>query len=135
VLSAACLLWAALEAFDAVLLIGGDLASQWQPGVEAQMGNGREGRLLDVWPEVEFADDPAFVAGVADPSDGGMRRDRRPGVLTSQRILQFRGQACRDRQNVIQLRDQAFGALGVTLLFGRVCFNLGASWWACVECR
>ena len=48
----------ALEAFDAVLLIGGDFASQRQAGIEAQVCDGREGRVLDVRPEVELADDP-----------------------------------------------------------------------------
>jgi hypothetical protein len=56
----ACLSWAALEVFDAVLLIGGDFASQRQTGIEAQMRDGREGGLLDIQPEIEFADDPAF---------------------------------------------------------------------------
>ena len=65
----------ALEAFDAVLLIGGDFASQRQTGVEAQMGDGREGGVLDVRPKVELADNPAFIARVADPSDGGLSAD------------------------------------------------------------
>ncbi len=83
----AWLSWVALEAFDAVFLIGGDFAGQWQTGVEAQMGDGREGRILNVRPKVEFADDPAFIARVADPCDCGLSRDRRPRVLASQHVL------------------------------------------------
>ena len=41
----------ALEAFDAVFLIGGDFACKWHTGVEAQMGDGRKGRILNVWPK------------------------------------------------------------------------------------
>ncbi len=44
-----------------MLLIGGDVVSRRQTGVEAQMGDGREGGLVDFGPEVELADDPAFT--------------------------------------------------------------------------
>lgn len=70
--SEACQSWVALEAFDVVLLIDGDFVEQGQTGIQAQMGDGREGRIFDLWLEVEFADDPAFIVRVADPCDGGL---------------------------------------------------------------
>lgn len=78
---------------DAVLLIRGDLARERRAWVEAQMRDGGERCILDARPEIELADDPTFVAGVADPCDGGVGWDRRAGGLASQQILQFRGQA------------------------------------------
>jgi len=64
-----------LDALDAVLLIRGDFARDRRAWVEAQMGDGGEGGVLDAGPEIELADGPAFVAGVADSYDGGVGRD------------------------------------------------------------
>jgi hypothetical protein len=62
------------------------------------MCDGGKGGILNVRPKIELADDPAFIAGVADPCDGSAGWDRLAGDLASQKILQFRGQSCRQRQ-------------------------------------
>ena len=88
-----------------MLLEGGDLAGQWGAGVETQMSDGRESRVLDFRPEIELAGDSAFIAHVGEPCDGGVGRDRRTGVLSSKRVLEFWCQACRGRQRLIELGD------------------------------
>src|SRR3954468_21755903 len=69
------------EAFDPVLLVGGDLAGERQPRIEAAMRDGDEGFAMLVGAEVEPADDAAFVACVVEAGDGALGRHRRSGVL------------------------------------------------------
>ena len=74
------------EAFDAVLLIGGDFARQGQPRVEAQMGDRGKCFLPRVRAEVELADNAALITHVGDPRHRTLCWNRAAGLLAKRRL-------------------------------------------------
>src|SRR3954452_6273543 len=69
------------QAFDAVSLIGGDLASKRQARIEVQMRDRGEHLLGCFRPSVQLTDDAALVTGIADPGNGATRRQDNPPLL------------------------------------------------------
>src|SRR4051794_25274040 len=61
---------AATQALDPVFLVGRDLPRQGQPAIKGEIRDRHEKHLPTIlMSEIEFAEDPAFVAGVVDPGD------------------------------------------------------------------
>ena len=60
----------AAAVFDPVLLVGGALAGEGEPRIEAQVRDGDECLVLHGGAEVKPADDAALVARVVERDDG-----------------------------------------------------------------
>jgi hypothetical protein len=60
----------AAAVFDPVLLVGGALAGEGEPRIEAQVRDGDECLVLHGGAEVKPADDAAFVAHIMERDDG-----------------------------------------------------------------
>ncbi len=63
------------QAFDAVFLVGGNLAGQRQAGVEAQIGDRGESLFVRVVFEFQPADNAGLVSAVTDPANRAGRGD------------------------------------------------------------
>ena len=65
-----------LQASDAMLLVGRDLACQGRPWIEVEMGQRYDEHLLGVLPlaEIEPAEDAAFVAAIERLCDDASSR-------------------------------------------------------------
>jgi hypothetical protein len=98
--------WLASKAFDAVLLVGVDFSRQRQAGVEAEMGDGDEGCVFDVRPEIQFAKDATLISHIVEQDDLAVCRDGANEVLTAQRCLKLWRQASGERQGCGQLVEQ-----------------------------
>jgi hypothetical protein len=89
-----------------MLLVGGDFSRQMRAGVEAQMSDGDEGRVFDVWTEIQFAKDAAFVAHIVEQDDLTVCRNGAAEVLPTKRCVKFRRQADWERQGCGQPVEQ-----------------------------
>ena len=97
------------EAFDTMLLIGGDVARQRQVGVEPQMGQRHKGRGLGLRRDLQAAHDPTLVTRVADPRDRAGRRYLGGEVLGLKCRGEFRRHPSCKRQCGLHLGQKGLG--------------------------
>lgn len=71
----------AAQPLDTMLLIGCDLAGRRYLRVEQEVRDRGENRIRAFAAEVEFADDAAFVAAIADPDDAAPTRQLGTGCF------------------------------------------------------
>jgi hypothetical protein len=77
------------------------------------MGDGDEGCVLDVRPEIPFAKDAALISHIVQQDDLAVCRDGASEVLTAQRCLTFWRQASGERQGCGQLVEQIHRGEGI----------------------